>query len=159
VASPRPDGANGLVVDRMKTSLETQIDLDQAPAQLWAVLTDFPAYADWNPFLTKVHGVAREGERLLVDIKPPGETTGTATNPVIIELRPERTLAWRGGMGPPGLFTFEHRMTIEPLAAGSRFQQTVRFSGMMVSSFAGMIGQIEQGLRDMQQALQARVAI
>ena len=31
--------------------LHTEIQIEAGPAEVWAVLTDFARYADWNPFL------------------------------------------------------------------------------------------------------------
>lgn len=41
--------------------IEREIDIDATPAQVWAVLTDFPEHKNWNPFITDITG---QGERL-----------------------------------------------------------------------------------------------
>lgn len=142
----------------MKNPLTTRIALAVPPGRVWSVLTDFSGYADWNPFLTKVEGVAAAGERLRVELLPPGESVATATTPVVTACEPDRRLAWRGAMGPPGMFTFDHEMALEPTETGCRFGQTVRFSGLLVTSFAGMVDRIEAGLTAMDKALQRKLA-
>ena len=36
--------------------IETTVDLEVDPATAWAVLTDFPAIGDWNPFVRRIDG-------------------------------------------------------------------------------------------------------
>lgn len=141
----------------MRTLLDSQIDLPHEPAAVWSVLTDFPAYAVWNPFVTRVEGVPAEGEALQMQLTLPGETVGMATTPVIIELQPERTLAWRGSMGPPGVFTFEHRLSLDPVPAGCRLRQAMQFSGLLVAPFVEMIDRLDAGLHAMNDALDQRL--
>ncbi len=41
--------------------LHTEIQIEADPAEVWAVLTDFDRYPDWNPFLVDVRGDAEPG--------------------------------------------------------------------------------------------------
>ena len=52
--------------------LHTEIQIEADPAEVWAVLTDFDRYPDWNPFIVDVRGDAEPGERLRVTLSPPG---------------------------------------------------------------------------------------
>ncbi len=36
--------------------LEKTIEIDATPDEVWAVLTDFDDYGDWNPFVTSITG-------------------------------------------------------------------------------------------------------
>jgi hypothetical protein len=38
---------------------------------MWAVVTDFAAYPEWNPFIGRISGDFQEGARLEVRIEPP----------------------------------------------------------------------------------------
>ena len=51
--------------------IESHIHIDAPPERVWAVLTDFPAFADWNPFVTSISGVPAPGARLEVRLCPP----------------------------------------------------------------------------------------
>ena len=42
------------------------------PTRVWSVLTDFRAYAPWNPFITAIDGKPQPGAQLRVTIAPPG---------------------------------------------------------------------------------------
>jgi uncharacterized protein YndB with AHSA1/START domain len=37
----------------MLAELTTFVDIDATPERVWQVLTDLPAYAEWNPFITE----------------------------------------------------------------------------------------------------------
>jgi len=40
----------------MAPSISTEIDIAAPPNKVWAVLTDYDRYAEWNPFLVKIYG-------------------------------------------------------------------------------------------------------
>ena len=52
--------------------LRSEIEIDAPPERVWAVVTDFAAYPEWNPFIRRISGELREGARLEVRIAPPG---------------------------------------------------------------------------------------
>ena len=60
----------------MRTITRT-VELDATPAQVWEVLTDARAHADWNPFITTMYGALEVGRRIEVRIAPPGGKTMT----------------------------------------------------------------------------------
>lgn len=50
--------------------LESHIDIDTSPGHVWAVLTDFSTFAEWNPFITSIEGSPSQGARLAITIRP-----------------------------------------------------------------------------------------
>jgi len=36
--------------------IETTVEIDAPPAAVWRVLTDFPTYGEWNPFIPTIAG-------------------------------------------------------------------------------------------------------
>ena len=56
----------------MKHELHTEIDIEAPPTDVWAILTDLDAYADWNPFVVSSSGTVAVGERLSNRMQPPG---------------------------------------------------------------------------------------
>jgi len=52
--------------------IETCIDINAPVARVWAALTDFEAYPEWNP-RSRITGVAAPGERLVVAPGPDAE--------------------------------------------------------------------------------------
>src|SRR5437016_6280067 len=45
-------------------TIRTTIDIGASAETVWRVLTHFPSYPKWNPFLREVHGNAEPGARL-----------------------------------------------------------------------------------------------
>lgn len=107
--------------------------IDAPPNAVWRVLTDVSAYSEWNPFIPRVEGAFREGERLRVRIEPPG-SRGLTFRPEVRVVRPERQLVWAGRLVVPHLFDGRHEFRLEPIGDGgrTRFRQRETFTGLLV---------------------------
>ncbi len=51
--------------------VQSEITINATPGQVWAVLTDFAAYPDWNPFISRIEGSLEVGRKLTVRLQPP----------------------------------------------------------------------------------------
>jgi len=133
--------------------IETTVDIDAPPSRVWALLTDFARMGAWNPFITAISGDLAPGATLSVQVSPPGKGTMRFT-PVVLTVRPERELRWRGKLLLPGLFDGEHYFLLEPLGADrTRLLHGENFSGLLVGPLAGMLPATEQGFAAMNAAL------
>ncbi len=52
--------------------LRSEINIASPPSAVWKVLTDFPSFPNWNPFIREASGSLKVGERLRVRSYPPG---------------------------------------------------------------------------------------
>jgi hypothetical protein len=137
--------------------LRREIEINAPPERVWAVVTDFAAYPEWNPFIRRIGGELSEGERLEVRIEPPG-ARATTFKPTVRAVETNRELRWLGRVLLPGIFDGEHSLRIEPLDGGrSRFVQSERFSGLLVGLVKGTLEKTEAGFEQMNAALKARV--
>ena len=124
---------------------------------MWAVISDFTAYPEWNPFIRRIGGELREGARLEVRIAPP-EARATTFKPTVRSVEPNRELRWLGRLLAPGIFDGEHSLSIEPLESGrSRFVQSERFSGILIGLTKGTLKKTATGFEQMNAALKERV--
>jgi hypothetical protein len=135
----------------------TDIQIRAAPTGIWSILTDFPAYPDWNPFIRRIEGVAMPGDRLSVSLKPPNGRAMTF-KPVVLAAVENRELRWRGRLLVPGLLDGEYYFLIETIAPNRvRFVQGGLFTGLL-PALAGR--SLETGTRagfiEMNQALKSR---
>jgi hypothetical protein len=96
--------------------LHTEVLIDAGPEAVWAVLTDFARYGDWNPFLVAAEGVPAQGERLTVTLAPPGGRRITM-KPVLTEVANTQVLEWWGHLGVRGIFDGRHRFELHPETA------------------------------------------
>ncbi|MFT4039615.1 MAG: SRPBCC domain-containing protein [Thermomicrobiales bacterium] len=141
----------------MPRRIETEIQIAASPQQVWAVLADTARYPEWNPFVRRIVGNLAVGERLEVELSPPGGRAMTM-RPVVLEARPDHVLRWLGSLGVSGIFDGEHAFEIE--ASGDnqvRFVQRESFSGVLAPILLRVIGkQTEQGFVAMNEALKQR---
>lgn len=137
--------------------LRTEIDIDAPPAAVWAVLTDFGAYSQWNPFIPHLAGELRVGAKLEVLLSPP-EGTEMTFRPRVLVVEPERELRWKGKFFIPGLFDGEHFFRLTEIAPGrTRLQHGEDFSGVLVKILGKALTNTARGFVYMNQALKKTV--
>ena len=141
----------------MAKQLSASVEIDATPERVWDVLTDFRAYAEWNPFIVRADGTAAEGERLTNRMQPVGGRAVTF-RPTVLEASPGRRLRWLGRLLAPGVFDGEHTFTIEPVGERRvRLTQSERFTGVLVPLLAGSLDRgTLPGFERMNAALKAR---
>jgi hypothetical protein len=137
--------------------LQTEIDITATPERVWSILTNFPAYPDWNPFIRSIRGAPEQGAPLEIRIQPSG-TKGMTFRPTVLTAIRAQELRWLGRFLVPGLFDGEHRFVIKSLANGKvRFQQSELFNGILVPIFrASLDRDTKRGFEEMNQALKVR---
>ena len=136
--------------------LHTEIQIEADPAEVWAVLTDFDSYPDWNPFIVDVRGPAEPGERLRVNLSPPGGRRITM-RPTVTDLEPGRVFEWWGHLGVRGIFDGRHRFELYASGSGTRLVQRETFTGLLVPLLANSLdGPTAAGFALMNEALRER---
>ncbi|MBM3619809.1 MAG: SRPBCC domain-containing protein [Alphaproteobacteria bacterium] len=136
-------------------TIDTSIDIAASPSRVWSVLTDFAAYPEWNPFITRIAGVPVVGGRLVVTIQPPGRKA-MMFRPVVLAATPDVELRWRGRLLMPGLFDGEHVFQLSPSADGCRLDHTETFTGLLSGLLGGAMPATRRGFVAMNEALKAR---
>ena len=136
--------------------IRTQIEI-AAPAQtVWSVLTDFAAFAEWNPFIVRAEGQLVTGNRLAVTLRPPGHRA-TRFRPTVLSVEPGRAFRWLGHLGLPGIFDGRHIHEIEVLGPERvRYIQREEFTGALVPLLGSMLRDAERGFGAMNAALKER---
>lgn len=137
--------------------LRSAIEINATPERVWALLTDFPSFPDWNPFIRRATGAIQTGGRLEVLIQPSG-ASGMTFRPTVLKVEPARELRWLGHLLVPGLFDGEHSFLIERIGEGqTRFVQQETFKGILVPLFARQLdSDTLRGFNEMNEALKAR---
>ena len=116
--------------------LHSQIDIDASAELVWDILTDFASYPQWNPFIRRISGELKAGERLEVRLEPP-DSRGITLRPTVLSAEPNRQLRWLGHLFVPGLFDGEHSLAVQPLEENRvRFVQSEVFKGVLVPLLA-----------------------
>ncbi|WP_331236310.1 SRPBCC domain-containing protein [Natronorarus salvus] len=136
-------------------TIETEIEIDASPEEVWDVLVDFESYPEWNPLLTWIDGEATPGARLRVRIEPPG-SRGMTFRPRLVVAEPNRRLEWLGRLLVPHVFDGRHEFRLEPVGERTRFVHRETFSGLLMPAVLDGEG-VKAGFRAMNRALKARV--
>ncbi len=109
-------------------SYDAAATIDAPPEAVWAILTDAPAYAQWDSGVQQVEGRIAPGER----IKVVSEANPGRAFPVkVTEFEPGRSMVWSGGM-PLGLFKGVRTFTLAPEGAATRFIMREEYSGPLL---------------------------
>ena len=137
------------------SAIDTSIDIAASPTRVWKILTDFAAYPEWNPFITRIAGLPVVGGRLVVTIQPPGRKA-MMFRPIVLAATPEVELRWRGRLLIPGLFDGEHLFRLSPANGGCRLDHSEAFSGLLAGLLGGTLPATRRGFVAMNEALKAR---
>ncbi|HIH2750407.1 TPA: SRPBCC family protein [Burkholderia lata] len=128
-------------------SAQAKLVIDRPPADVWNVVADGSAYADWNPFITRVDGEFREGAKVRIVIgTPPDAITFT---PTVLFVHPGSGLCWRGSVWIRGIFDGEHCIRLSSVDGRTLVEQSERFTGLLAGRLTESI------VRDTQAQFQA----
>ena len=67
----------------MAKEIKTQIVIKANPEKVWAVLTNFEKYPEWNPFIKSLKGSVKIGSKIIVRLEPP-EAKGMTFKPKVL---------------------------------------------------------------------------
>jgi hypothetical protein len=138
--------------------VQSQVDVDASADQVWAVLSDFPSYPIWNPFIYPLKGEVRTGSQLEVTIHPGTQTiTYQAT---VIAVHRARQLTWSGQIFSGGVFETTYSFTIEPLGSGkARLVSHESHKGFAAVLAFGVLKDVQAGLATMIRAARTRAEL
>lgn len=131
--------------------VRTEIEINADPEKVWKILTDFEKYHHWNPFIKRIIGQAKEGNKIEIHIETPGGKN-RKYGPEVTKVEHEHELRW---LGKSLLLNGEHIFTIERLQAGRvKFVHREVFDGLLTSIFGKSLDtDVKQGFEEMNRAL------
>lgn len=135
--------------------IRTEIDIDASPAAVWAALTDFAGYPEWNPFITEASGTLAVGEILTLRMVSGGKAQ--TFTPEVLAVREGAELRWLGALRWSWLFSAEHRFELAAVGDGTRLVHSEVFRGVLVPLLRAMIDRTERDFGDLNAALKERV--
>lgn len=111
--------------------IRTDIVVDAPPRVVWDVLTDLPAYPEWNPHVRRAEGDLRVGAELDIEVHREGARDRTMTV-TVIDLEPERRLAWVGSLVSEHIFEGRHVVELDAVAGDrTRVVNREQLSGVL----------------------------
>lgn len=135
--------------------ISTQVDISATPQHVWEILTDFPRYAEWNPFIREAAGEARVGSSLSLRMFP-SKGRPVSFKPRVLAAQEAVELRWLGRFVLPGIFDGEHRFALSPYDGGTRVVQSEKFSGLLVPVLGSVVGDTAENFRLLNDALKDR---
>lgn len=136
--------------------LDAYVDIDAPPEKVWAVLTDFGSYPEWNPFVVQASGELKVGERLNVTLQVP-DMKPVSFKPRLLDVEPGRLIRWKGVTWLPGLFDGRHTLSVEPLPDGrSRFRTHEDVTGILLPFLGNVMRRTQRGFEALAAAVKKR---
>jgi hypothetical protein len=127
--------------------------INATPAAIWALMTDAPRIAEWDPGLDHIEGTIAPGQKIKVITKAnPGRTFPIT----VTEFEPGRRMVWSGGM-PLGLFKGVRTYTLAPTAGGgTSFTMEEVYSGLLAPLITRSIPDLSGAFEDYGAGLKRR---
>lgn len=134
--------------------VRTEIEINAGPEKVWKILTDFEKYSQWNPFIKRIIGQAKEGSKIEIHIETPNGKN-RKYGPTVTKVEHNTELRW---IGKNLLLSGEHIFTIKKLQAGRVwFVHSEVFGGLLTSIFAKSLDtDVKHGFEEMNRALKDR---
>ena len=111
--------------------IRTEIEIRSSPEKVWRILTDFPKFPDWNPFIQHAIGKAKVGEK--VDITFPTGAKDMTLHCTVLKAESDRELCWQYHVVFPFLWKGVHSFTIDSIGNNRvRFIDKEVFSGLLI---------------------------
>ncbi|MEO0725784.1 MAG: SRPBCC domain-containing protein [Bacteroidota bacterium] len=138
-------------------SISTEITINAPVEQVWAVLTNFSEYPQWNPFIQSISGEAKEGSQLEANIQPPGQSAMTF-RPTVLRAEENQEFRWLGKLLIKGIFDGEHYFLLTAIdERTTQFEHGEHFRGLLSSLILTQIAaNTVAGFEAMNEALKTR---
>jgi len=136
--------------------IRSELEIAAPAAEVWGILTDFPRYHEWNPFITELQSDGVVGNALRLSLSLP-EGRDYRLNARLLRMEADYELRWRAHLLFPGLFDGEHFLrlqTVDPRR--TRFVQGENFSGVLLRFSGRTLTQVARGFDYMNEALKRR---
>lgn len=115
--------------------INTAITINARPEKVWAILTDFENYPNWNPFIKDITGEPKVGSKITVIITPPQGSTMTF-KPTVLAFEQNKEFRWIGRLLFKGIFDGEHKFELTDNGNGTTtLNHSETFKGLLVGFF------------------------
>jgi hypothetical protein len=123
----------------MNKSITTEIIINTSKEKVWQILTDFPNYSTWNPFIVNIKGDLTTSNRLAITLV--SSTKRYVFKPKVLSIVPNQYFDWLGKLFIRGLFDGHHYFEIDELSASQvKLIQGEHFSGILSNYILKKIG-------------------
>ena len=125
-------------------TIDRTLEIDAPADVVWAVLTDFARYGEWNPFVPEARCELRRGGVLEMQVRlrdQPGAKTRFQRE-WVNSVGPGQTFSYSMKPVPLGALRSERVQTVEALPDGrARYRSHFELAGWLQPLVAGLMGQ------------------
>lgn len=126
----------------------TTFPVAASPEAVWAVLTDFERYPEWNPSVPSIKGVVAVGSEVALTLAMPGRPSAKV-KATLTDLVPGTHLRWHGNVAGDWFFAGTREFRIEPQQDGTSLVTHVEdVSGVFFPVFRVLMGSAIQKHHD-----------
>ena len=138
-------------------TVRAEIEIDAPAERIFDILTDLPAYPEWNPFTPRVESTLRPGDPVHLYVRLRGERLSHRVEVVTRNERPSR-LCWGTTIGAGFLLRAERCQTLTSLdERRTRFVNEDVFHGWLAPLVMGTFGRaMQRGFESVASALKKR---
>jgi hypothetical protein len=104
-------------LDRPARIMMVSTAVEAPKPEVWAVLTNFDDYDQWNPVITSASGEPVVGAELDLELTLPGHDPEELDAEVLVA-RGDRKLRWQDRLVVPGVRDLEYEFIIQPVEPG-----------------------------------------
>jgi len=128
----------------------TEIFIEAAPEEVWAVITDAQSYRDWNSVIVEARGNYELGAKIENLVREKDGSEAWIKSKVEIYDRPRHLNQFGGYLG---VITFDHHYILEPVDGGTKVIQREDYTGLYVHFWdhewlTPGYGKVNKGLRE-----------
>lgn len=136
--------------------IDRTIDVSASPEVVWKVLTDFPKYREWNPFVVDARCSLKPGAAIEMQVKLKDKPQRQVEQ--IVGVEPGKGFSYRMHPMPLGALKSFRSHRIEPSAPGRcRYTSHFEIEGWLVPVVLAMFkAGLERGFAGMTEAIGAR---
>ena len=137
--------------------INAKLDIE-APAELvWSVITDFPRYGEWNPFLPGCSSTLKPGDPIDLQVR----LFASGPRPQrewILSHTPGREFSYRMKPAPLGALRSRRSHHVTALAPGRcRYESHIELAGWLQPLVRALLGgKLEQGFAGMTTGIKSR---
>ena len=140
----------------MSFVIEQTLDIAAPPQVVWEVLTDFPKYGEWNPFVVRCESTLQPGAAMDMRVKllgPPQRQVEWMKEHV-----PGKRFSYNMKPFPLGALHSQRSHEVESTGQNrTRYRSYFELDGWMMPLVRGLFGaSIERGMRGMWEGVQRR---
>lgn len=115
--------------------IETELFISAPPEKIWAAITDFEKYREWNELIPQIKGKCEKDEKVLLRLRNPdnsGRLQGFYPRIFILDENKMMGLKWRLFF-IPGIFDGVHYFRLSPAGSGTLFTHGATYSGLLAN--------------------------